>query len=76
MKLEGDKNAGVSRAAVREVVNNYRDYLSKQEYIDKVFHKCDTDGSGTLEKGELLALLSELVPEAEADQEDVDFILE
>ena len=76
IQLEGDKNAGVSRAAVREVVKTYRDYLARQEYIDKVFIKHDTDGSGALEKGEILALLCELVPDAETDQEDVDFILE
>eukprot|EP00966_Prymnesium_polylepis_P203778 4720947-Prymnesium_polylepis.1 len=72
----GDKDAGITRAQVREVVTMYRDYLSQQEYIDKVFKKHDVDSSSMLEQTELLALLCELVPDAETDQDDVDFILE
>jgi len=72
----GDKDGAVTRAQVRQVVNSYRDYLGQQEYIDKVFLKHDVDDSGMLDQSELLALMSELVPDAETDQEDVDFILE
>ena len=61
---------------LRQTVLRYRDYVRDQVWIDAVFSRHDFDGSGELEKHELLPLLRELAPEADADAHDVDYIME
>lgn len=75
MHIKGEENGGVSRHNVQSAVKTFLEYIKHQDYIDRVLAKHDKDGSGTLERDELLAVLLELLPAAEADSEDVDFLL-
>lgn len=77
LKIPGNKHGSVGWYEIRATVLQYGDYVKDQKYIDSIFRRYDVDENGTLDKDELLELLTAVAPEGcEADEMDVEFVME
>jgi Ca2+-binding EF-hand superfamily protein len=68
--------SGISREKILATVENYREYARQQGYLDVIFKKFDTNGSGKLEKNQLHKLLVQVSPDSEVAEADTEFVLE
>ena len=67
---------GVDRKLVKGVVQKWFKYMKEKKAIDDIFAKFDTNGSGVLERDQLIKLLKCYCANPEPDEGDVDFVLE
>ena len=67
----------MSKGTLEEVVNSHLIYVKEKSSIDAIFRQFDTNGSGVLEKDQLLALMKRYEPNVKNIQDsDVEFVLQ
>jgi len=76
IQISGSTTGFLTREAARQTVKRYRAYIREQVYIDSVLEKFDEDKSGTIDRKELINLLSALIPGSYPDEFDVKFLLD
>merc|ERR1712216_324776 len=67
---------GVSKESLTEVVAKHHKYMKEKAAIDRIFREFDTNGSGVLERDQLLSLMQKYEPEMKIVQGDVDYVLQ
>ena len=61
--------------AATQVVQQYKGFVQEQQWLDKVFDEFDTNNSGQLEPGQLMALLQKVSPNEIVTSEDEAYVL-
>lgn len=72
-----DENGDVQANKISIVILKYKNYMKQKDRYDNLFKKFDTDGTGKLDKTQVLAMLKEVARGRVAvDEEDVSRVME
>lgn len=82
LQLSGSLHGAVSRLAISKTVEKYDSVVRQKTRLDEIFGTADVDGSGKLERSEVLAMMNDLASKTpslrhvRADEADVEWVLE
>ena len=76
LKIKGNKDGTVTRQYLQATVMRYKDHLSQQRYLDRIFDEYDTDHNGAFDPQEVETLLKACAPEGVVvDATDVEYLI-